>query len=82
MKIWMDKMKKENGFWTWTTWNVRTMLQPGKMTEEIIKFNIEVMALQKLSGQGRLNKKYNSENRIKRNRILAYEIFTPPFTIV
>jgi exonuclease III len=44
------------------TWNVRTIIQPGKMNEiglEIIKFVTSVVALQEIrcKGQGQPNKK-------------------------
>ena len=47
---------------TFGTWNVQTMLQPGKMTEiadEVLRLGIDLVALQEIrwQGQGEINKK-------------------------
>jgi hypothetical protein len=39
------------------TWNVRTMLRPGKMNEignEIVKFKLDIVAMQEQDGKGRV----------------------------
>ena len=45
------------------TWNVRTLLQPGKMKKlamELLKYEQDVVALQEVrwSGRGQIDKKY------------------------
>jgi hypothetical protein len=47
---------------TFGTWNVQTMLQPGKMmeiTDEVLKLGIDLAALQEIrwQGHGEINKK-------------------------
>jgi hypothetical protein len=47
---------------TFGTWNVQTMLQPGKMMEisnEVLKLGIDLVALQEIrwQGHGEINKK-------------------------
>jgi len=48
---------------TFGTWNIQTMLQPGKMMEiadEVLKLGIDLVALQEIrwQGQGEINKKH------------------------
>ena len=50
---------------TLATWNIQTMLKPGRMKEimdEICKARVDVVALQEIrwQGQGRIDKKYFS----------------------
>ena len=55
------RKKKKNNKMKMATWNVRTMLKPGKMQEivgEVRKYGIDFVALQEVrwKGQGEINK--------------------------
>ena len=58
---------------TFGTWNVQTMLQPGKMMEiddEVLKLGIDLVALQEIrwQGQGEINKKNFTAIRVQWTR--------------